>query len=383
MQWKEQGISMGCLIATGIAQIIFGVVDRRRGLMKLPCLYASLFLLAFSTTASATEMLLDKATAHSCTIPRSVATTRPDPEGIPTKVAVGIYIIDVAGVDDVRQTFTADFYFTLRWRDARLSTEARGRSLAECSLRPAEIWHPLVDIFNQRNVKKYLEDVVQIDAKGGVIYKQRFFGDLSLPVDLRYFPFDSQVLPINVASFRYGPDEVVFVMDEYRTGQVKTFSVAGWSIELGQAQITAEYIAPQDRSLSRINYQLKAQRHTGFYLWKVLVPLMLIVFMAGGVFWIDPTELGPQIAIATASVFTLIAFLFSLGYLLPRVSYLTRMDQFVLGSTLLVFLALGEAIVTANLARGGNQSLSRAIDRWARAIYPALFATVAIVSLWI
>jgi len=109
----------------------------------------------------------------------------------------------------------------------------------------------------------------------------------------------------------------------------------------------------------------------------------LIVFMAGSVFWIDPTELGPQIAVATASVFTLIAFLFSLGYLLPRVSYLTRVDQFVLGSTLLVFSAFGEAILTSKLAREGNPSLSGTIDRWARGIYPAVFAALAVVSLWI
>lgn len=351
--------------------------------MKRPCLYAGLLMLALATTASGAETLLDNTTVHGCVIPRSVATTRPDPEGVPTEVAVGIYIIDVTGVDDVRQTFTADFYFTLRWRDARLAAEAMGSSLAECRLQLAEIWHPQADIVNQRNLKKYFEDIVQVDAKGSVIYRQRFFGDLSSPVDLRDFPFDSQVLPINVVSFRYGPDQVAFVMDEYRTGRVETFSVAGWSIELGEAQITTEYIAPQDRNLSRLNYQLVAQRHAGFYLWRVLVPLTLIVFMAGSVFWIDPTELGPQIAVATASVFTLIAFLFSLGYLLPRVSYLTRVDQFVLGSTFLVFLAFGEAILTSKLARGDNRSLSSTIDRWARGIYPAVFAALAVVSLWI
>jgi hypothetical protein len=105
--------------------------------------------------------------------------------------------------------------------------------------------------------------------------------------------------------------------------------------------------------------------------------------MAGSVFWIDPAELGPQVGVSTASVFTLIAFLFSLGDLLPRVSYLTRADQFVLGSTLLVFLAFGEAIMTAKIAQGGNPSLSRKIDHWARAICPGLFAVVALASLWL
>ena len=346
-------------------------------------IFTSLLLPTLVVIALAAEVLPNTETAYGPTIPLRVATTRPDSQGVPTEVAVGIYVIDVMEIDDMRQTFTADLYFNLRWHDPRLSAQALGSSLAERSLQLGEIWHPHADIINQRNLKKYYEDLVKVDAKGNVIYRQRLFGDLSSPLDLRDFPFDSQILPINIASFRYGPDQVAFVMDEYRTGRIETFSVAGWSIELGKAQVTTEYIAPQDRRLSRLNYQLVAQRHVGFYIWKVLVPLTLIVFMAGSVFWIDPAELGPQVGVSTASIFTLIAFLFSLGYLLPRVSYLTRVDQFVLGSTLLVFSALAEAIVTAKLAKGGNPSLSRTIDRWARAIYPGLLAVVALSSLWL
>ena len=285
---KNAKRSIGCSITVGFVQIIFGIVSRKRGLMIRPCLNASLLLLALATTASATETLRDKATAHSCTIPRSVANSRPDQEEAPTRVAVGFYMIDVTGIDNVRQTFTADFYFTLRWHDPRLSVQAIGGSLAERSLQLSEIWHPYADIINQRNLKKYYEDLVRVDAKGNVIYRQRFFGDLSSPLDLRDFPFDSQVLPINVASFRYGPDQVAFLIDEYRTGRLETFSIAGWSVELGEAQVTTEHIAPQDRSLSCFNQQLVAQRHVGFYIWKILIPLTLIVFMAGSVFWIDP-----------------------------------------------------------------------------------------------
>ncbi len=47
---------------------------------------------------------------------------------------------------------------------------------------------------------------------------------------------------------------------------------------------------------------------------------------------------------------TLIAYRFLLGGMLPRISYLTRLDYFLLGSTVLVFLALVEAACTSRLA---------------------------------
>ena len=84
---------------------------------------------------------------------------------------------------------------------------------------------------------------------------------------------------------------------------------------------------------------------------------------------------------STSAVLTLIAFLFSLGQILPRLSYLTRADRFVLGSVLLVFTAFGEALVTTSLANRGREELALKIDRISRFVFPAAFAVVVLVSL--
>ena len=57
-------------------------------------------------------------------------------------------------------------------------------------------------------------------------------------------------------------------------------------------------------------------------------------------------QIGAQIGISTATIFTLVAFRFSLGHLTPQVSYFTRLDKFVLLSTILVFIALAGAVAT-------------------------------------
>jgi hypothetical protein len=67
--------------------------------------------------------------------------------------------------------------------------------------------------------------------------------------------------------------------------------------------------------------------------------------------------------------------------MLPRVSYPTRADIFLLGVTLLVFAALGEVVVTARLTRQGGEELALAIDRWGRWIYLILFALISVFAL--
>ncbi|RLC67572.1 MAG: hypothetical protein DRH97_04665, partial [Chloroflexi bacterium] len=105
----------------------------------------------------------------------------------------------------------------------------------------------------------------------------------------------------------------------------------------------------------------------------VIIPLVLIIMMSFTVFWVDPKELGPQLGIAATSMLTLIAFQFAINSYLPRIFYLTRMDLLVLGATILVFLALTEAVITSLLAKNNRRELALVVDRCARIIFPATF----------
>jgi hypothetical protein len=317
--------------------------------------------------------------ANTCTIPSNVVGYRPDPAGVPTEVSIGVYVIDIMGINNPEQAFTADIYVTAGWQDKRLSEESLGDSLEYCRVKLNEIWHPNMEIINRRTMNRVFEDTVQIDGEGNVIYKQRGIGELTTPVDLKDFPIDRQLFSIRVSSFSYDASEVSLVLNESETGRLGRFSLAGWSIEPGEAGVTTQNIVPQNRSFDLLYYELIAEREYGYYLWKVFFPLALIVFMAWTVFWIDPSQLGAQVGVSGAAVFTLISFHFSLGYYLPTVSYLTRADKYILGSTILVFLALGEGILTSYLANNDRHDLSMKIDRWSRVIYPGLF----LMCIWI
>jgi len=108
---------------------------------------------------------------------------------------------------------------------------------------------------------------------------------------------------------------------------------------------------------------------------------VFIVLMAWAVFWLDPQAAGVQVGISTASVFTLVAFLIALRGRLPPVDYLTRMDELILCSTALVFVALAEAVLTSRLAQIGQQALAMCIDAYGRWVYLAAFGAVLYVTL--
>jgi len=115
-------------------------------------------------------------------------------------------------------------------------------------------------------------------------------------------------------------------------------------------------------------------------LWRVVVPLCLIVFMSWTVFWIEPSRLDAQLEVSCAAVITLIAFELSLAYVLPQVPYLTSLDVFVLGASLMVFAALGECVWTSSLAERGRREGAIRLDWHARWSFPIVFGGLLIGS---
>jgi len=313
-------------------------------------------------------------------ISKTLTRIRPDHDGKPVQVEVGIFIIDVIDVDEVTESFEADFLLNLKWQDPRLSEVAFGFSLEDYKLSLSDIWHPSIHPINRRGLTREQVRDVDIDPEGTVRFSERIYGEFSSPLDLVEFPFDDQQLKIQLASFEYGPEDVIFIVDSAKTGRSDEILLGGWDIIKNASNVDVNPMSGVVGAHTRIVHTIVISRHVGYYVWKFIVPLCLIILMAWSVFWLDPKiYVVSQIGVATASVFALIAFLLSLRQMLPRVSYLTRADELVLGATILVFLAMAEVIVTSRLAHKERINLARKIDKVSRWVY-LLFFTILLSS---
>lgn len=280
-------------------------------------------------------------------------------------VDVGVFLVDVSRIDDVAQEFEAHFVVQLGWTDPRVAA----RQAAGCPIDSAALWVPPVSLVNQRERLEQMARIVDVGDAGRIGARFRWVGELSSHFDLRRFPLDRQQLPI--ALVVYADDRPIGLrVDAGTTGRQQDFSAVGWDFGAPDAHVDAMETRFRDLVLPRLTFTVEAVRTPGFYTWKVVFPLSLIVVMSFAVFFIDPSEFGVQIGVSTASVLTLIAFQLSLDRFLPRVAYLTHMDVFVVGATLLVFLSLGEAMWTGGLAHAGRVDAGRRIDRVCRPLFP-------------
>ena len=315
------------------------------------------------------------------TIVPGAATVRPPgTNGGATEVRVEAVLLDVDEISGVNQSFAANFYIAARWKDARLAHQSPDNLVRALS----EVWHPNLQFVNQQGVHRSFPEVAVVAPDGEVSYRQRVWGPFSLPMDLREFPFDRQVFEIRMVASGYAPEEVRFVPDpKQSSGLAPKFSQPEWNVLQWRLDRTPYEVFVGGASDASFAFIFDAERKKGFFVLKIIFPLILIVAMSWVVFWIDPKEAGIQIGVSMTSMLTLIAYRFMVGNLVPNVSYLTRMDFFILGSTLLVFAALIQAVMTSRLVHNKNTMTAEKMDRWCRAIFPSTFAVLSVCSLFL
>jgi hypothetical protein len=314
--------------------------------------------------------------AHSAEAPTLIE--RPNANAGPTEISIGIWIVDINSIDSAQQSFGADVFIALRWRDPRLAHTGVG--VAHYPL--GQIWNPRAFIVNETNsVTHRLPESVEADPDGTVVYRQRFVGSFTQALLLKSFPFDKQTFRVHLAALKYSHDEVNFVPDQkwmdagikQAGGISKSITLPDWTVEKWDLKPLAYAPAPGPEHSGYV-FEFTASRNVQHYILKVILPLILIVMMSWAVFWIDPVNSNSQISIAVTSMLTLIAYRFAVDSQLPRLPYMTRLDAFIFTSTLLVFFSLIEVLVTTIMDNNQQTGRAKKIDRYCRAIFPLIFA---------
>ena len=302
---------------------------------------------------------------------------RPRADDGPTRVSIGIWMVDITSIDSAQQSFTAEMALVLRWNDPRLAHTGNG--VVRYPLE--QVWHPRIAVVNETNsVSRKFPDLVEVEPDGKVTYRQRYAGAFSQPLRLRSFPFDRQTFRLQFVAVRYRANEVQFVPDQdwidnglKQAGGIATsITLPDWTIESWNTKSLSYALAP-GFEYSGYAFEFTASRNAQHYVWKVILPLVLIVIMSWAVFWIDPVTSNSQISIAVTSMLTLIAYRFAIDNQLPRLPYTTNLDAFILMSTVLVFFSFIEVLVTTILENQKRNRLAITIDRSCRVIFPVIF----------
>jgi hypothetical protein len=249
-----------------------------------------------------------------------------------------------------------------------------------------EIWTPRFQIVNRRDVDTTFPEQAEVAPDGTVTVRQRYFGTFSAPMNLRDFPLDVQRFDIRFVVPGSSPEEVRLIPlpGQASVGDPSaSFTIADWALSGITSEPAPYLVAPGLEPISGLLVSFEGRRHLGYWAGIALVSVAIIAAMSWIVFWLDPKYVPARISVAVTSMLTLIAYRFLLGANLPQLAYLTRMDYFLIGSTLLVLLTIIQVAITTRMIDRDQGSLANRINRSSRWLFPAAFVGLLVVVVWL
>ncbi|XP_075254238.1 gamma-aminobutyric acid receptor subunit alpha-5-like [Convolutriloba macropyga] len=262
----------------------------------------------------------------------------------------------------VFQEFTFQCFFRHFWTDKRLAFQNHTlfdvyktnpdevSELILNSIMLEKVWKP--DTFFRGNgLNSHIHDITRpnqlfrLRNNGYIIFSTRLTVSAKCPMDFSRYPMDSQNCLVEFGSFGYHEDEILYtwttedpknppinIMSESKLSQ---FNFLGFKPTSRSASFSSG-----NYSILAVNFQFK--RNIGYFVMQTYMPCMMIVVLSWVAFWINREAAPARISLGITTVLTMTTFAISSRQQIPKVSYPSAMDWFVLMCYLFVFLALVE-----------------------------------------
>jgi hypothetical protein len=268
---------------------------------------------------------------------KGVLTPVEQPIATATQVKIGFYPVSVYELDMGSNTFYADMYVWLRWK---------GDADPVASLE----FTNMVEEWGKQQEGLQTEPKVQPDGSKYLILKVE--GRFVQPFHLADYPLDRQKLSILVEDSVNSADAISYVIDQEHSGIGSKLQIPGWSLKgwtgqtyhhdygttLGEDAASSVYSAAE--------FSLHIERPNSYFVWKLLMPLVIVLIAALSALILSPRSIDARTALPGGALLTAIFLQKSYSDSLPDLGYLILMDQIYLVAYTLIVLTLVRAIIT-------------------------------------
>ncbi|NXJ56434.1 GLRA4 protein, partial [Spizaetus tyrannus] len=276
------------------------------------------------------------------------ARIRPNFKGPPVNVTCNIFINSFGSVTETTMDYRVNVFLRQQWNDPRLAyREYPDDSLDLDPSMLDSIWKPDLFFANEKgaNFHEVTTDnkLLRIFKNGNVLYSIRLTLILSCPMDLKNFPMDIQTCTMQLESFGYTMNDLIFEWLEEQE-----------AVQVAEGLTLPQFILRDEKDLGYctkyyntgkftcIEVKFHLERQMGYYLIQMYIPSLLIVILSWVSFWINMDAAPARVGLGITTVLTMTTQSAGSRASLPKVSYVKAIDIWMAVCLLFVFAALLE-----------------------------------------
>lgn len=312
-----------------------------------------------------------------------LSVTAPAParaDGGPEKVTIGVYVNDVQDITLASNSFIADIYLWLRWRDPKLDPVAS-----------IEAMNP----YGGDGVKlEKLFERPQDMPDGSKYMAFRGQGSFGTKMDLQRYPFDVQTLTLEFEDADFNASKLEYVPDSTPVAIDPDMAIPGYIV--GSPRLTiVEHQYPTNfgdistksaARYSRVTVTLPVKRQVLPLTVKIMLPIVIVILLTSLIYVLPARLEEARAGIAVTAMLTLMALQWTVTSNLPDVGYLMMIDVIYIVSMFYILIAMAYSVFASRRSLHEQEEasalrLDRRVGLASLAAYAALLLAMGLLYL--
>jgi len=209
--------------------------------------------------------------------------------------------------------------------------------------------------YEKDNEDGYIIDNAEITYNSSGVYK------IKNSFNLRTFPFDKQKLNIHLYNEKFTDDFRALVSSNTIQKALKfknENNIQGWDID--NVNLNYKFLQNPFNNFDMhdgISLEIEVSRKHGYYIFKIIFPILLILSLCWSSVWLPPKEIQSRLTVTIVCLLSLIAYNFIIDADIPKLEYLTIMDFIILISYIYAAIPCLLAVISYNLVCNNKDEL--------------------------
>ena len=205
------------------------------------------------------------------------------------------------------------------------------------------------------------DDTFAVNDGAHLSYKSKSVYKIKNEFNLKNFPFDKQTLKIFLRQDQNEISEERFLVSNWTMRKAEEFknlnSIEGWNITNVNMNYKVYDHTLKSGFFDGFELVFEIERKSRYYIFKIILPIILILIVCWSAVWIKPKDLESRLTITIVCLLSLIAYNFVIDKDLPKLEYLTVMDHIILISYIYATIPTFLSIITNNFLNTKNKKI--------------------------
>ncbi|KAJ6655383.1 hypothetical protein lerEdw1_005441 [Lerista edwardsae] len=283
-------------------------------------------------------------------------------------VTLQITLSQIKDMDERNQILTAYLWIRQTWYDAYLKWNKDEYDGLDSIRIPSNlVWRPDIVLYNKAD-DDFSEPVntnIVLRYDGKITWDSPAITKSSCVVDVSYFPFDNQQCNLTFGSWTYNGNQVD-IFNSLDSGDLSDFvEDVEWELHGMPAVKNVITYGCCSEPYPDVTFTLILKRKSSFYIFNLLLPCLLISFLAPLGFYL-PADSGEKVSLGVTVLLALTVFQLMVAESMPPSENVPLIGKYYIATMTMITASTALTIIIMNIHYCGSGA--KPVPQWARVV---------------